>query len=104
MADRQGNQAVPGVGDQRHPGIAHQCDGGALLHRVHQFWCARDFVVLVVADQGLVNFKVIQQLQRVARVFAGDLIHFFQNAQRAQRNIFQIADRRGHQVEAAAER
>src|SRR5579859_3075576 len=36
------------------------------------------------------------------RIFAGDQVRFFQDAQRAQRDIFQISDRRAHQIEARA--
>ncbi len=41
------------------------------------------------------NFKVIQQFQRVTGIFTGDLVDFFEDAQRAQGNVFQIADGSG---------
>src|SRR5439155_218866 len=61
----------------------------------------RQFVVLVVADQRLANAVVREQLLRVARVFARDLIGFFEDAQSAQRDVLQVADRRPHKVQTA---
>src|SRR5256886_11045391 len=64
--------------------------------------CSSDlFVVLVVADQRLANAVVREQLLRVARVFARDLIGFFEDAQSAQRDVLQVADRRPHKVQTA---
>jgi hypothetical protein len=39
---------------------------------------------------------VIQKFLGVPGVFAGNLIGFFQDAQRAQGNVFEVADGRGH--------
>src|ERR1700752_3896404 len=36
------------------------------------------------------------------RVFAGDEVDFFQDAQRAQRNVFEVADGRADDVKATA--
>ena len=58
----------------------------------------------VIADQFLVNAVVLQQFLGLPRVFAGDQVGFLQNADRAQRNVFQVSDRRGHQVQATASR
>ena len=49
----------------------------------------------------LANAVVVQQLGGLARVFAGDQVHFAQHAQRAHGDVFEIADRRGNQIEAA---
>src|SRR3989442_16020063 len=38
----------------------------------------------------------------MARIFAGDLIDFFEDTQGAKRNVFQIADGRPNKIEAAA--
>ena len=89
------------VGYQRHSRVTHQRDFRALLHGHHQFRRARQFVVLVVADQRLANAVVREQLLRVARVFARDLIGFFEDAQSAQRDVLQVADRRPHKVQTA---
>ena len=41
---------------------------------------------------------VIEQLLRLPGIFAGDLVHFLEHAQGTQRDVFQIADGRGHKV------
>src|SRR5579875_3511552 len=47
---------------------------------------------------------MIQQFLRLPRVFTSDQLHFFaQHAHRAQRNVFQIADRRGDDIESAGQ-
>ena len=63
-----------------------------MFKRDEQFGCARHFVVLVIADERFANFVVVEELLRVARIFAGDLVDFFEDAQRAQGHVFQIAD------------
>ncbi len=42
---------------------------------------------------------MIEQLHGVARVFARYQVHFLQDAQRPQRNVFHVADGRTHQVQ-----
>ena len=96
------NKAVAGIGNERHAGVAHESDFRASFQRHDEFRRARQLIVFVVADQRLVNVVVSQQLLCVARVFAGDLSDFFQDAQRTKRDVFQIADRRSDEVKAAA--
>ena len=55
--------------------------------------------MLVVADGAGRDAVVAEQFLRLARVFAGDLIHFLQHAQGTQRDVFQIAYGRGHKIE-----
>ena len=57
--------------------------------------------MFVVAHQRLVNVVVSEKLLRMARVFARDLIHFFEDAQRAQRDVLEVADRRADEIQAA---
>ena len=92
----------PGSETNGMPASLTSATVGAAFHGQHQFGGARQFIVLVIADERLMNFEMIEQLQGVPRIFAGDLVDFLQNAQRAQRDVFQIADGRGHEVEAAA--
>ncbi len=91
----------PGIGNQRHAGVADERDFRALLERDEQFGRARHFVVLVVADERLANFVVTEELLRVARVFAGDLVDFFEDAEGAEGDVFEIADGRADEVQAA---
>jgi hypothetical protein len=69
-----------------------------LFERDEQFRSAGELIVLVVADERLANFVVTQKLLRVARVFARDLVDFFQNADRTKGDVFEIADGRADQV------
>src|SRR2546429_1061237 len=94
-------QLVPRIGDQRHSCIAHQRNFCALLHGCSQFRGALYFVVLVVADQRLMNVVVREQLLCATRILAGDLIHFLEDTQRAQRDVFKVANRRTDKVQTA---
>jgi hypothetical protein len=102
MPQAKRDKAVAGIGNERHPSIAHQRDFRALLERDDQFRGTRQFIVFVVADERLVDVVVSEKLLRVARVLAGDLIDFFEDAQRTQGNVFEVADRRADEIEAAA--
>lgn len=46
-----------------------------------------------------IDTVVGEKARRVSRVFGGDDIYFSQHAQRPQRDIFQIADGCGHDME-----
>src|SRR5579864_8267680 len=48
------------------------------------------------------NVEMRKKFQRLARVFASDYIGFFEHAERAEADVFEVANGRGHQVEAAA--
>ena len=61
-------------------------------------------VVLVAAHGGGGDFKMIEQLLRLAGVFAGDAVHVAQHVQGAQGDVAQIADGRGHQIKAGGKR
>ncbi len=48
--------------------------------------------MLVVADERLANFVVVEEFLRVARVFASDLVDLFEDAQGAESDVFEIAN------------
>ena len=98
MADRKRDQAVSGIGNSGHARVGDQRDTRALLHFLHQFGGLRHLVVLVIAGGAGRDGVVIEQLLRLARVFAGDDVDFLQNAQGAQRDVFEIADGRSDQI------
>ena len=83
---------LAGVGYGGRAGVADERDFGALLELDNELSGTRDFVVLMVTDEGLVNVEMRQQLQRLAGVFAGDDVNFFEGAQGAQRYVLEIAD------------
>src|SRR6266487_633003 len=93
---------MPRIGDQRHTGVAHERDFRALLQGHDQLRGARQLVVLVIADERLVDVVVSKQFLRVPGILAGDLIGFLEDAQRAKRDVLEIADGRPDQIEAAA--
>ena len=66
-----------------------------------EFGSAGEFVVLVIADQGLVNLEMREKFLRVARVFAGDLVDFLEDAKSAKSDVFEVADRSADEIEAA---
>ena len=59
--------------------------------------------MFVVADHRRFYPKMIQQLLRLARVFAGDEVTFFEHTDRTQRDVLEIADWRSDQVEPRRE-
>ena len=104
MANGESDQAMAGIGDEGHASITDQCNGGTFFHGEHEFGSAGEFVMLVVADERLMDLEMIQEFEGVAGVFAGDLLNFFENAQGAEGDVFEVADGSGDQIEAAARR
>jgi hypothetical protein len=101
VTQAQTHQPAPRIANSGRAGIGDQRDLRALFQFDHNFRGACDFVVLVIAHQALLNVEMREQLQRLARVFAGDRVRFFQNPQRPQWNIFQVADGRRDDVQAS---
>ncbi len=61
--------------------------------------CARvRFVVLVIADGRGADVEMVQQLLRVAGVFAGDELGCAEDMERAQGDVVEVADGRGDEV------
>jgi len=102
VAKTKSDEAVAGVGDQRHARVADERNFRPLLESDKEFRRAGHLVVFVIADERLRDFVVVQELLRVARVFAGDLVGLAQDAQSAQGDVFEIADGRGDEIKAAA--
>ena len=57
--------------------------------------------MIVITDQRLTDTVVVEKFESVPRVFAGDEVAFLQNPHGAEGDVFQVADRRGHQVQDA---
>src|SRR4030095_8690982 len=70
--------------------------GGELLDQLRG---AARFIVLVIADERFADLEVLQQMAGVSRVFAGDQIDAFQDFERAERNVTEVADGSGDEVE-----
>ena len=59
--------------------------------------------MLVITDGGGGDVKVVQQLLRLAGVLASNAVDVLQDAQRAQRDVLKIANRRSDQIEPGIE-
>lgn len=94
MAEAESNQAMAGIRNERHAGVANERNFCALFERDKQLGRSRHFVVLVVADERLANFIMVEEFLCVARVFASNPVDFLEDAQGAQRDVFKIADGR----------
>ena len=57
--------------------------------------------MLVIADERFANFVMVEEFLGVARVFAGDLVDFFEDAEGAERDVLEIADGGANEVQAA---
>ena len=99
MPDGQRNQPVSGIGNSRHARVRDQRDARALLHLFHQFGRARHLVVLVIAGSAGRDAVMVEQFLRLPGIFAGNHVHFFEHAQCPQRDVLEIADRCGHEVQ-----
>jgi hypothetical protein len=91
---------VAGIGNGRSSRVAHERYLGTLLELDHYLRRAREFVVLVVADEPFGNVEVRKKLQRLPRVFAGDYVRFLQYPQRPERDVLEVADGSRDHVEA----
>src|SRR2546430_15319422 len=80
------------VGDHRHARIGDQSDFRALLERDEQLRGARHLVVLVIADERLVDVVMLAELAGVARGLAGDLVRLSQKAQSPGRGVPEISN------------
>ncbi len=69
-----------------------------------QFGGAGVLVVLVAAYGGGCDLEVVEQLLRLARVFAGDAVGALEDVEGAQGDVAQVADGGGDEVEAGGER
>ena len=103
VADGEGNQSKSGVGDAGHPSVSNKRDTGSAFEIDNEFRSARHLVVLVVAHGFRFDGVVVQQLLSLASVFAGNDIGFFEDAERAERDVLEIADRRADEVETGRE-
>ena len=87
------------IGDAGRTRIADQGDGLAvedpLFHALHFFV----FVELVVRFHPCLDVVVLEQDGTGPRVFGQDEVGFLQDADSPQRDVFQIADRRGNDIE-----
>ena len=104
VADGEGNQPKSGIGNGGHPGVGDERDAGSAFEIDNEFGGARHLVVLVVAHSFRFDDVVVQQLLSLACVFAGNDVDFFEDAERAERDVFESADWSADEVETGCER
>ena len=73
------------------------------LERFDQFGGAMPLVVLVAAHGRRGDGEVVEQLLRLARVFAGDAVGAPEDIEGAQGDVAEVADGSGDEVEAGGE-
>ncbi len=98
MPHGQRHQPVSRIADARHARVANHGNVVPALQVDDQLGGARQLVVLVIADGGLVDAVVVQQRGRVPRVLAGDEVNLLEHVQRAQSDVFQIANGRADEI------
>ncbi len=101
MADRQRHQPIAGIAHAGRSGIGDQRNVVTVFQVHHQFGRSRQLVVFVIADRRLLDAVVVEQLDGLPGIFAGDQVHFLQRVQSAQSNVFEIADGSADKVEGA---
>ena len=98
----QPHQILSGIGDGRCTGVRHQSTGLPSQQPLQDGLARSGMVVFVVAHQGLFDLKVIQQLHRDPGVLRGDEVHGSQRLRCPGREVPQVADGRGHQIQRTA--
>ena len=91
------------IGDSGCPRITDYSDSRTRSKLLHEFRRPRGLIVLVIAGRTRGYSVMIEQLLRLTGVLAGDEINLLQHSNGAQGNVFEIADRRGNEVEARSE-
>src|SRR5438105_1831549 len=97
--NRRVNDAKSRVAYQRRAGVRYDGDTFSLFKQLGQSRGAFPFVVFVVTNGPGPNTEVIQQNSSAARVFAGNYLDIAQHAQRSLRDVFEISDWGGDNVE-----
>ena len=91
------------IGNERRAGVGHQRDRLARGEPRQELRPRRRGVVLVVGRQRRRDAVVVEQLPRDPRVLAGDQVGRGEGLQRPQRDVAQVADRGGDEVQPGGE-
>ena len=94
----QAHQVLSGVADGRGAGVRHQGAALPAQQALRNGGAGGGPVVLMIADQGLPDVKMVQQPQGHPGVLGGDKIGLGQSLHRPGRQVPQVADGRGHQI------
>ena len=93
--------ALAGVADRWTASVGDERHRLAALKPFENLPAAAGFVELEITQQRLAETEMFQQLPGSPRVLRRDHVAVFEGPQSAQRDVLQIADRRGDQVKGA---
>src|SRR5262249_1700943 len=96
------DEAETGAAHKGHDAVADKGVLASSLHGTDEFGGRGHSVVAAMAAHWLCAAALGAQVVRVARVFGGDLVRLFEDAEGTESDVLEITDRCTHQVEAAA--
>src|SRR3989454_8305640 len=100
--DSGGDELLAGIRKTRRAGIGHERDVPAAIHLPHELGRLATMVELGVARQVFrADLVLAEKDLGVPRVLARHHVDLLQDAQRAQRDILEIADRSRDEIELA---
>ena len=99
--ERSSDNAFPGITDARSAGIAYQRKSIAVSKLIQKLTCPLGFVEFMAAQQGAINAMGLQELPRTSSVLRGNHAAFAQCANRAQGDIFKVANGCGNEIQRA---
>ena len=97
------HQLESGIGDQRRAGVGHQRDRRAIGKPAQQRRPRLRRIVVVVGRERRGDGVAVEEFSRHPRILAGDQVGAGQRRERAQRDVAEIADRGGDDVQSRSE-
>jgi hypothetical protein len=101
--ESRANDTLPGIADARSAGIRDERHFLALLEALDELFAALCFVEFEIAQEGLFDIEILEQVSGVAGVLGGDDVAFAQGAEGAQGDVFEIADRSRDQIQRSGD-
>lgn len=102
MGDASADEAMTGIGDARHSGIGDECDVDSAGEAGDEIIDACGLVVLVEANEGFFDAKVLEEESAVARILCGNEVGGAERLDGAEGDILPVADRSGNDAQHVA--
>ena len=99
VLEASSHEQKTGIGNTRRAGIRHQRDRLARLDSTGNGLDGRMLVELMVTPHPLLDPQMSEQHLRGPRILGQNQVHVRKHPHGAQRDIVQVADRRGHHIE-----
>ena len=93
------HQFLSRIGYTRRTGIRYQSNVCPGLNLIDQFHGLIHFIIFMIAGHGGLYPVMVQQFYAVPGILSGYQIHRLQGIQHPERDIFQIADGGGTQIQ-----